>query len=37
MLVIPGNTGRQPTEFVVTPVSGGVQLTDWATGGVVYG
>jgi len=25
-----------PAEFVVTPVSGGVQLTDRATGGVVY-
>ena len=25
-----------PTEFTVTPVSGGVELTDRATGGVVY-
>jgi hypothetical protein len=25
-----------PTEFAVTPVSGGVELTDRATGGVVY-
>ena len=25
-----------PTEFAITPVSGGVELTDRATGGVVY-